>query len=107
MDARDYTASEVAAAAGDVPPAPIEAYANDDDVLILVDSHTARELATAWSVYHEQGKPPADRRPRWADDVVTLVAAAAHADLYAGTATVARNIADRFRIHVVPAGGGS
>lgn len=96
-----HTTAEIAAAAGDVPPAAVQAIANDGDVLVIVDAATARELAGAWSIYHTNETHNA-RRPRWHDDVVALVTAAAHADMATGHARVARG---PFRIRPVPGGG--
>lgn len=103
MDARDFVSAEAAAAADDVSPTPMDVASNDSDVLIVVDATTARELATAWSVYHAEPTQQA-RRPRWHDDVVALVTAAAYADMATGQARVARG---PFHIRPVPAGGGS
>lgn len=99
-DARDFVTAEAAAAADDVTPTPMDVASNDSDVLIVVDAATARELATAWSVYHAEPTQQA-RRPRWHDDVVGLVTAAAYADMATGRARVVRS---GFHLTPVPTG---
>lgn len=85
---RTYTAGEVRAAAGDRPVRPIDASANEDDVLLIVDADTARDLAAAWSAWHMLNEPHAIHRPGWEADVTALVTAAAHADLATDGRTV-------------------
>lgn len=83
MDPRDFTTAEAARVR------PVEAWATPEgDVFVRVDAATAREIAAAWGAWHATSAVNSDGRPRWHDDVVTLLAAAAHADVEAGTARI-------------------
>lgn len=98
MDHRDFTASEIAAAADDVTPRPVRAVATPEgDVHIIVDAATARFMASAWATFHAD--PPRNTFRDWPADVIQLVTAAAHADLEAGRAYVIRR---GFTVHPIP-----
>lgn len=93
MDPRDLVdlTPAQAAAAGDVPPTPVQAeHTENGEVLIYVDSHTARTLALGWSLLHTTDQPHLAQRPRWHDDYVRILTAAAHADIEAGRPNVHR-----------------
>lgn len=80
-DLGDITPAQ-AAAAGDVPPALVQAeHTENGEVLIYVDSHTARTLALAWSLLHTTDETHNAQRPRWHDDYVRILTAAGHADV--------------------------
>lgn len=93
MDPRDLVDLTPAqkAAAGDVPPELVHAEVTPEgDVLIYVDSHTARTLALGWALLHTTDETHNAQRPRWHDDCVHILTAAAHADVDAGRPNVHR-----------------
>lgn len=60
---------------------PVRAHAWGGEVVVTLDTTTARQLAGAWAAAHTGDHEADAARPRWMDDVVALVRAAAHADL--------------------------
>lgn len=68
-----------------IPGGPIKARAVDGMVVATIDSSTARVLAEAFAAAHLSDRGRREDRPRWHEDVTTLIAAAAEADAQAGT----------------------
>lgn len=87
MDPRDFTAAEQAADTRR-PAVPVVAFNDGGDVVLMLDPATARTVAVAWSILHTTDETHNRVRPRWHDDLVSILSAAAYADLEAGTASI-------------------
>lgn len=68
---------------------PIVATAVDGSVWIQASPETARDLADAWAAAYSADAELDASHPRWHDDVVAIVRAAAYAEIQSGNGPVA------------------
>lgn len=67
-----------------IPPLPMDVSWFDGDVTITIPPALARDIAAVWGAAHAADPLLSETRPRWHDDVISIVAAAALADQQAG-----------------------